>query len=273
MENAHTHIHSTHTHAHACTRMHTHAHTISSFIVSIMLLVSSILPFTTTGSLSGTFSLLKSNWKREREREERGREAVKGGGWLSEAREEGRKERGRDRGRKEVKEDTEGKLSMTPWHCEGGRRDVMLTPSPCLSHSNYTKVSIPLHINIALQSYCPPPPSIPHSQVNLHKTMATDKQHTALDNHIRVFNQLKVCSRSARWCSRSFPNTRWFPHFSNRVTWAENKQQVNFNPEQPCSEGTSFSTEGSTMKDTCSLVPDHILVSITGVLNFSSLKA
>ena len=145
-----------------------------------MLLVSSILPFTTTGSLSGTFSLLKSNWKREREREERGREAVKGGGWLREAREEGRKERGKDRGRKEVKEDTEGKLSMTPWHCEGGRRDVMLTPSPCLSHSNYTKVSIPLHINIALQSYRPPPPSILHSQANLHKTMATDKYNTLL---------------------------------------------------------------------------------------------
>ena len=56
----------------------------------------------------------------------------------------------------------------------------MLALSPYLSHSNYTKVSIPLHINIALQSYRPPPPSIPHSQVNLHKTMATDKHNTLL---------------------------------------------------------------------------------------------
>ena len=57
---------------------------------------------------------------------------------------------------------------------------MLLTHSPYLSHSNYTKVSIPLHINIALQSYRPPPPSIPHSQVNLHKTMATDKYNTLL---------------------------------------------------------------------------------------------
>ena len=57
---------------------------------------------------------------------------------------------------------------------------MILTPSPCLSHSNYTKVSIPLHINIFLQSYRPPPPppSIPHSQANLHITMATDKHNT-----------------------------------------------------------------------------------------------
>ena len=34
-----------------------------------------------------------------------------------------------------------------------------------------------------------------------------------------------VCSRSAKWCSKSFPNTRWFPHFSSLVTWT-NKENI-----------------------------------------------